>query len=72
MRRRPPDDERHHHVREDDDVAERDDRERFVDFQRGVQIGYTMPFSMSVIGLSFAITTSRVIVTSRSFFWFGT
>ena len=33
-RRGPPDDERHHHVREDDDVAERDDREGFVHFQR--------------------------------------
>ena len=29
-------------------------------------------FSMSAIGLSFAITTSRVMVTSRTFLWFGT
>ena len=29
-------------------------------------------FSISVIGLSLAITISRVIVTSRTFFWFGT
>ena len=34
-RRRPSDDERHHHVREDDDVPQRDDRQGFVDFQRG-------------------------------------
>ena len=35
-RRRPPDDERHHHVREDDDVAERNDRESFVEFHVGL------------------------------------
>src|SRR4030095_7414510 len=29
-------------------------------------------FSINVIGLSLARTTSRVIVTSRTFFWFGT
>jgi hypothetical protein len=29
-------------------------------------------FSISVIGLSLAITTSRVIDDSRTFFWFGT
>ena len=28
-------------------------------------------FSISVIGLSFASTTSRVITHSRTFFWFG-
>ena len=74
-RRRPSDDERHHHVREHDDVPQRDDREGFVDFQRGLHrewAGHYPAFSISVIGLSFAITTSRVIVTSRTFFWFGT
>jgi len=34
---RPADHERHHHVREDDDVAQRDDREGFVHFQRGLR-----------------------------------
>ena len=29
-------------------------------------------FSINAMGLSFAITTSRVIVTSRTFFWLGT
>ena len=34
-RARPSDDERHHHVREHDDVPQRNDRQGFVDFQRG-------------------------------------
>ena len=37
-RRGPSDHERHHHVREHDDVPQRDDRERFVDFQGGFHI----------------------------------
>ena len=30
---------RHHHVREDDDVPQRDDWQRFVDFERGLHSG---------------------------------
>ena len=41
-------------------------------FRREPAGGSYPAFSISVIGLSFAMTTSRVIVTSRTFFWFGT
>ena len=50
--RRPSNHERHHHVREDDVVSERDDWQRFVDFDHSYTFGMLSNFSSQLSALS--------------------